>query len=213
MAEDHIGNGEHMADTLNSALSAGDLDRIMGTLGEMARGYRITRIAHETGLGRESLYKSMRSGASPEFATVLKVLGSLGLCLQVLPTSTSNPGKTPQTLESPDQTHKGEWHLMDEAKVNRDLALIGKQSFVKFFELLADFDLPDSELADYIASELGCTVENAMSWRVKPARTLIRAGQGKTALLIISKSIRLPGHVTQRAFELANATRGQEIGL
>ena len=208
MEEDHTGNKENMTDALNAALEAVDLDRIMSALGEMARDYRITRIAYATGLGRESLYKSMRSGASPEFATVLKVLRSMGLRLEALPASTSNPGKPPQTLESPDRTRKGELHLMDEAKVNRDLALIGKQSFVNFFELLADFDLPDSEIADYIAGELGCTVENAMSWRVKPARTLIRAGQGKTALLIISQSNRLPRPVTQRAFDLATAISG-----
>ena len=44
------------------------------------------RVAQETGLGRESLYKSMRSGASPEFGTVLKVLRALGFWLQVHPT-------------------------------------------------------------------------------------------------------------------------------
>ena len=68
---------------LNSALEAGDLDRIMGMLGEMTRAHRMRRIAQETGLGRESLYKSMRAGASPEFATVLRVLRALGFRLQV----------------------------------------------------------------------------------------------------------------------------------
>ena len=209
MGEDYTGDRENMTDALNAALAASDLERVMGTLGEMARAYRINRIAYETGLGRESLYKSMRAGASPEFATVLKVLNSLGLRLQALPVSSANPSEPPLASESPRRTEKGEWQLMDEAKVNRDLALIGKQSFVNFFELLADFDLPDSEVADYIASELGCTVENALSWRVKPARTLIRAGQAKTALLIIGGSNRLPSHVTRRASDLANGTTGQ----
>ena len=209
MAEDYTGDRENMTDALNAALAASDLERAMGTLGEMARAYRINRIAYETGLGRESLYKSMRAGASPEFATVLKVLNSLGLRLQAIPVSSANPSEPPQASEAPNRTEKGEWQLMDEAKVNRDLALIGKQSFVNFFELLADFDLPDSEVADYIAGELGCTVENALSWRVKPARTLIRAGQAKTALLIISGSNRLPSHVTGRASDLAQGTTGQ----
>ena len=76
---------EQMTANLNAALEAGDLDRIMGTLGQMARAYRMKRVAQETGLGRESLYKSVRAGASPEFNTVLKVLRSLGFQLQVHP--------------------------------------------------------------------------------------------------------------------------------
>ena len=76
---------EHMVAALNAALATGDLDRIMGALGEMTRAHRMRRVARETGLGRESLYKSMRAGASPEFATVLKVARALGLHLQVEP--------------------------------------------------------------------------------------------------------------------------------
>ena len=208
MEEDRTGNSDNTVDTLNDALAAGDLDRIMAVLGGMARAHRINRIANETGLGRESLYKSMRAGASPEFNTVLKVLGSLGFRLQALPTSSAHRGGPPQSLEPPGRTDRGEWPLMDEAKVNRNLTLIGKQSFVNYFDLLADFELTDSKVAEHIASELGCTFDNALSWRVKPARTLIRAGQGKTALLIISRSNRLPRDVTQRALDLAATMPG-----
>ena len=70
---------------LNAALDAGDLNRVVGTLGEMARAHRMRRVAQETGLGRESLYKSMRAGANPEFNTVLKVLRALGFRIQVTP--------------------------------------------------------------------------------------------------------------------------------
>ena len=78
-----------MTTALNTALEAGDLNRIMGTLGEMTRAHRMRRVAHETGLGRESLYKSMRVGASPEFNTVLRVLRVLGFRLQVHPAAYS----------------------------------------------------------------------------------------------------------------------------
>ena len=77
--------GGHMVAALNAALATGNLDRIMGALGEMTRAHRMRRVAQETGLGRESLYKSMRAGASPEFATVLKVARALGLHLRVEP--------------------------------------------------------------------------------------------------------------------------------
>ena len=80
---------EDLTAVLNAALGAGDLDRIMGMMGEMTRAHRMRRVAQETGLGRESLYKSMRAGASPEFATVLRVLRALGLRLQVNPVADS----------------------------------------------------------------------------------------------------------------------------
>ncbi len=81
---------DEMTAALNAALEAGDLGRIMATLGEMTRAHRMRRVAQETGLGRESLYKSMRAGASPEFNTVLKVLRSLGFRLQVHPVAGSD---------------------------------------------------------------------------------------------------------------------------
>ena len=76
---------EDITNRLNDALEAGDLNRIMGTLGQMARTHRMKRVALETGLGEKSLYKSMRAGANPEFNTVLKVLRALGFRLQVTP--------------------------------------------------------------------------------------------------------------------------------
>ena len=53
----------------------------MATLGDIARASRMTMVALETGLGRESLYKSLSANGNPEFATVLKVVHALGLRL------------------------------------------------------------------------------------------------------------------------------------
>ena len=99
---------------------------------------------------------------------------------------------------------------MDEAKINEDLGMIGKQAFVTHYTRLANFDLPNKEVADLIASDLHCTFVNAMSFRVRPSRALIQAGQGKTALLIISRSTRLPRRVTQMAYELAMGLRKEQ---
>jgi probable addiction module antidote protein len=41
----------------------------------------MTEIARKTGLGRESLYKALSPDGNPEFATILKVVRSLGLKL------------------------------------------------------------------------------------------------------------------------------------
>lgn len=83
--ESHPATSEEMTAALNAALATGDLELIMGVMGEMARAHRMRRVARETGLGEKSLYKSMRAGASPEFNTVLRVLRSLGFQLQVHP--------------------------------------------------------------------------------------------------------------------------------
>ena len=86
----HPATEEHLSAALNAALEAGDLNRIMGIMGEMTHAHRMRRVAQETGLGRESLYKSMRAGASPEFNTVLRVLQALGFRLQVTPIANSS---------------------------------------------------------------------------------------------------------------------------
>ena len=42
----------------------------------------MTVVAEETGLARESLYRSLSADGNPEFGTVLKVVRALGLRLQ-----------------------------------------------------------------------------------------------------------------------------------
>ena len=79
---EHLETEEDMAAYLNVALEEGDLGLIMATLGDIARARKIAVVAQETGLGRESLYKSLSTNGNPEFATVLKVVRALGLRLQ-----------------------------------------------------------------------------------------------------------------------------------
>ena len=81
---------DEMTAALNAALEAGDLNSIMGIMGQMARAHRMRRVARETGLGEKSLYKSMRAGGSPEFNTVIKVTRSLGFRLQVIPLTSAD---------------------------------------------------------------------------------------------------------------------------
>ena len=80
---EHLETEDDMAAYLNVALEEGDLSLIMATLGDIARARKMTVVAQETGLGRESLYKSLSPDGNPEFATVLKVVRSLGFRLQV----------------------------------------------------------------------------------------------------------------------------------
>ena len=78
---EHLDTEEDMAAYLEAALEDGDPALVAAALGDIARAKGMTQIARETGLGRESLYKALSAEGNPEFATVLKVLRSLGLRL------------------------------------------------------------------------------------------------------------------------------------
>ena len=84
-AAEHLETKEDIAAYLEAALEDGDPSLVVAALGDIARSKGMTNIARETGLGRESLYKALSIEGNPEFATVLKVLQSLGLRLQVVP--------------------------------------------------------------------------------------------------------------------------------
>jgi probable addiction module antidote protein len=77
-----------MAAYLEAALEDGDPRVIAAALGDIARASGMTRIARESGLGRESLYKALSPNGNPELATVLRVLAALGLELHATPRPT-----------------------------------------------------------------------------------------------------------------------------
>ncbi|MEI6329733.1 MAG: addiction module antidote protein [Pseudanabaena sp.] len=84
-AAKHLETKEDMAAYLEAALEDGDPNLVVAALGDIARSKGMTNIARETGLGRESLYKSLSLEGNPEFATVLKVIQSLGIRLRATP--------------------------------------------------------------------------------------------------------------------------------
>ena len=69
---------------LNAALTTGEMRPFMATLSDLARSRGLARVAQDTGLGRESLYKSMRPTSEPSFSTVVRVIRSLGLDIQTV---------------------------------------------------------------------------------------------------------------------------------
>jgi probable addiction module antidote protein len=86
---------QDLANKLNTALASGDTALVLDVLRRIAKTYGMGQIAKDSGLARESLYRSLHTGGNPEFATVLKVVASLGLYLQVRSRSTQHP--TPGT--------------------------------------------------------------------------------------------------------------------
>ncbi len=83
---DHLETTEDIANYLEAALEDGDPQLVAAALGDVARSKGMTEIARVTGLGRESLYKALSPEGNPELATVLKVMGAVGLRLQVTET-------------------------------------------------------------------------------------------------------------------------------
>lgn len=82
---EHLETREQMAHYLEAALEEGDSGVIAAALGDIARSKGMSSIAESTGLGRESLYKSLSEEGNPEFSTVLKVVDALGLKLTAVP--------------------------------------------------------------------------------------------------------------------------------
>ena len=68
-----------IAEYLDAALEEDDPDIFLLALSDVARARGMANVARETGLGRESLYKTLAPGAKPRFDTIVKVARALGV--------------------------------------------------------------------------------------------------------------------------------------
>ena len=68
---------------LEEAMESGDPQLMSHAVGVVARAKRMNKIARESGVTRESLYRSLSRKGKPEFSTIVSVLRSLGLGLSV----------------------------------------------------------------------------------------------------------------------------------
>ncbi|MFL6237387.1 MAG: addiction module antidote protein [Thermoanaerobaculia bacterium] len=89
---EHLETEEDMAAYLEAALEEGDPSLVAAALGDIARAKGMTQLARDTGLGRESLYKTLSPSGNPELATLLKIVGALGLRLHATPAGTKSTG-------------------------------------------------------------------------------------------------------------------------
>ena len=81
--QDHLKTDEDRQAYLEAALEEAGDDPvyIAHILGDIAKSYGMTKLAQETGLSREGLYKSFGKQGNPSFVTVSKVANALGLKL------------------------------------------------------------------------------------------------------------------------------------
>ncbi|WP_413457982.1 addiction module antidote protein [Herbaspirillum huttiense] len=79
----YLDSKEAMAAYLQTALEENDPDFLMAALNDVIRAQGIAEVAGKAGLGRESLYKTLKPGAEPRLGTVLRLLGALDLRLSI----------------------------------------------------------------------------------------------------------------------------------
>ncbi len=84
-AAEHLKDEEDVAAYLTVALEENDACALAEALGTVARARGMNEIAKASGLGRESLYKALRSDAQPRFDTIARVCKALGVKLVVQP--------------------------------------------------------------------------------------------------------------------------------
>ena len=82
-ASDYLDNEETIAEYLAAALDNPDQDAFLMAVRDAAKVRGIANVAARAGLGRESLYKTLASGAQPRFETVRRLLAALGVKLDV----------------------------------------------------------------------------------------------------------------------------------
>ena len=82
-ASDYLDSEETIAEYLTAALENPDPDAFLLAVRDVAKARGITNVAAQAGLGRESLYKALKPGAQPRFDTVRRLLGALGVKLDV----------------------------------------------------------------------------------------------------------------------------------
>ena len=81
---DYLDNDDVIAEYLTAAAEAANPDVFLAALGDVARARGMARIANDSGLGRESLYKALSPGSHPRFETVNAVLRALGVKFAVV---------------------------------------------------------------------------------------------------------------------------------
>ena len=79
---DYLDSKEMIAEYISQVLEDGNMDELLEAIGHIAKAKGISQVAKDTGLGRESLYKTFQVGSKPRFETVMKVLNSFGVKLQ-----------------------------------------------------------------------------------------------------------------------------------
>jgi probable addiction module antidote protein len=84
-AAEYLDTPERQAAYLAAAMETGDAAFVRDALGIVARAVGPSKVAIAAHLNRVSLYKALGPTGNPGFATVMGILGALGLTMSVRP--------------------------------------------------------------------------------------------------------------------------------
>ncbi len=84
----YLNDEADIAAYLQVAIEDGDPALLAAALGDIARARGMTQLARDTGLSRESLYKSLSGARAPSSDTLFKVIHAMGFKLTVEPLTT-----------------------------------------------------------------------------------------------------------------------------
>jgi len=79
----YLDTEERIAGYLDSVLEDNDPQLLVAALGDVARARGMAKIAEQTGISREALYRALKPNKKPRFETISKVCTALGLRLTV----------------------------------------------------------------------------------------------------------------------------------
>ncbi|MCG6206331.1 putative addiction module antidote protein [Rhodopseudomonas sp. HC1] len=80
-ATEHLRTPEARAEYLSIVLADGDPTEVRDALNLVARAQGMSAVAKAAGVTREGLYKTLGENGNPEFATILRVFGAMGIRL------------------------------------------------------------------------------------------------------------------------------------
>ena len=81
-AAEYLDSEEAIAEYISEAMQDPNPDVLLEALATVARARGMAKLAESTGLGRESLYKTLRPGAKPRYETIAKILAGLNVKLR-----------------------------------------------------------------------------------------------------------------------------------
>lgn len=85
----YLDSEQEIAEYLRQVLEDGDPAELAAALGDIARARGMTQLARETGLSRESLYKSLSGERAPSSETLFKVIRAMGFRISLEPAARS----------------------------------------------------------------------------------------------------------------------------
>ena len=84
-ASEFLENEETIAEYLSVAAQDANPDLFLAALCDVAKARGMAKVARDSGLGRESLYKALAPGSHPRFETIRAVLAALNVRIDVVP--------------------------------------------------------------------------------------------------------------------------------